>query len=180
MLLRVSSYKRALVKHQINKFCQSKQTAIYVKKIEVWQVGTAVSFMLCLVQLFSLNQEGNKSTNHSKLNGSTCAGFTSLIKLDNCQKEVDPKTCHRLRRSCLWLCHKKVAVVLNYTFIGIARFLDLPLYKCKTEKALKVPLWIPYWFTSIICYKRSTQWPIFEAGFGEITNSWAISTGLEM
>ena len=49
MLLRVSSYKHALVKYQINK--------LSTYKIKKWalQVGAAVSFMLCLVQLFSLH-----------------------------------------------------------------------------------------------------------------------------
>ena len=28
-----------------------------------------------------------------------------------------------------------------------------------------------YWFVSIICFKRSTHWPIFETGFGGIANS---------
>ena len=34
---------------------------------------------------------------------------------------------------------KKVAFVLKYTFTDVAGPLDLPLYKCKTEEALKVP-----------------------------------------
>ena len=49
--------------------------------------------------------------------------------------------------------------------------------KFKTEETLKVPWCIPYWFASIIRFKRSMHWPIFEAGFGGITNSWSIKAG---
>ena len=72
---------------------------------------------------------------------------------------------------------QKMAFVSKYTFTDVAGLLDLPLYKCKTEEVLKVPWCIPYWFAFIIRFKRSTHWPIFEAGFGGITNSWSIKTG---
>ena len=111
------------------------------------------------------------------LNDSTCADLMALINLDNYQEEIDLTIFHLLRWSSLWLCHKKVAVVLKYTFTDVAGLMDLPAYKCKTEEVLKVPWYIPYWFAFIIRFKRSTHWPIFEAGFGGITNSWSIKTG---
>ena len=128
------------------------------------------------VSSFSPYQGGHKNTNHSKLNYSTCADL-ALRNLDNYQEEVDLKTFHRITWSSLWLWHKKVAVVLKYTFKNLAGPLHLPVYKCKTEEALQVPWCIPYWFASIIHFKRSTNWPIFEDGFGGITNSWSIKPG---
>ena len=67
--------------------------------------------------------------------------------------------------------------IFQYTFTDVAGFLDLPLYKCKTELALKVPWCIPYWSVSIIRFRRSAHWPVFETGFGWMTNSWSIKTG---
>ena len=67
-----------------------------MKKNAVLQVGAAVSFMLCLVQLFFL-QDWHKSINHSKLNSSTCSDFLALLNLDNYQEEVDPRTFQCLR-----------------------------------------------------------------------------------
>ena len=51
----------------------------------VLQVGAAMSFMLCLVQLLFSCQDGHKNTIHSKLNDSTCADFLVLRNLDNYQ-----------------------------------------------------------------------------------------------
>ena len=69
----------------------------------------------------------------------TCADFMALINLDNYKEEVDPRLFHCLRWSSLLLRYKKVTVVLRYIFTVVAGFLDVSLYKCKTEEALKVP-----------------------------------------
>ena len=50
-----------------------------MKNLAVLLVGTAVWFLLCLVQ--SSYQDGHKSTNHSKLHDSRCADFMALINL---------------------------------------------------------------------------------------------------
>ena len=147
------------------------------KKIAVLQVGAAVFYAVPCAASFSPYQDGHKNTNHSKLNDSTCADFMALRNLDNYQGEVDPRTFHHLWWSSLWLWHKKVAVVLKYACTNVAGPLDLPMYKCKTEETLKVPWCIPYWLTSIICFKRSMHWSIFEAGFGGMTNTWSIKAG---
>ena len=66
---------------------------LQLKKIAVLQVVFVMSFMLCLVHFIlvflSPYQDGYKSTNHSKLNDSTCADFMALINLDNYQVEID-------------------------------------------------------------------------------------------
>ena len=126
---------------------------------------------------FSPHQDGHKNTNQSKVNDMTCADFLALRNLDKYQEEMGPKTFHLLRWSSLWLWNKNVAVVLKYTFTNVAAPLDLPVYKCKTVETLKVTWYIPYWFASIIRFKRSAQWASFEAGFGWITNSWSIKAG---
>ena len=75
MLLRVSSYEHSLGKHQINKFCESKQTTTYkLKNIAVLQEGSySCVFYAVLCNFFSPHQDGHKSTYHSKLTGSPCA-----------------------------------------------------------------------------------------------------------
>ena len=100
---------------------------------------SCVFYAVPCAAFFSPYQDGHKNTNHSKLNDSTCADFMALRNLDNYQEEVDPRTFHHLRWSSLWLWHKKVAVVLKYTFTNVAGPLDLLVYKCNTEETLKVP-----------------------------------------
>ena len=152
-------------------------SGIFLKNCSFTSRCSYVFYAVPCAAFFSPYQDGHKNTNHSKLNDSTCADFLALRNLDNYQEEVDPRTFHHLRWSSLWLWNKNVAVILKYTFTNVARPLDLPVYKCKTEETLKVPWCIPYWFASIIRFKRSTHWPIFEAGFGGITNSWSIKAG---
>ena len=171
MLLRVSSYKHALVTYQINKLSTYK-----MKKCTFASRCSCVFYAVPCAAFFFPYQDGHKDINHSKLNDSTCAGFMALGNLDNYQ-EVDSITSHHLRSISLWLWHKKVADVLKYTCTNVAGSLNLPMYKCKIEETLKVPWCIPYWFVSIIRFKRSTHWPILEAGFGGMTNSWSVEAG---
>ena len=103
---------------------------------------------------------------------SACADLMALINLDKYQEEIDLIIFHLLRWSSLWLCHKKVALVLKYTFTDVAGLLV-----CLYTIVLKVLWCVPYWFAFIIHFKRSPHWPIFETGFGGITNSWSIKTG---
>ena len=145
-------------------------SGIFLKNCSFTSRCSYVFYAVPCAAFFSPYQDGHKNTNHSKLNDSTCADFLALRNLDNYQEEVDPRTFHHLRWSSLWLWNKNVAVILKYTFTNVARPLDLPVYKCKTEKTLKVPWYIPYWFASLIRFKRSRHWPIIEAGFGGLTN----------
>ena len=94
---------------------------------------------------------------------------------------------HKWVQLCLLCCalwsfflHIKMGInilLITRTFTNVAGPLDLPMYKRKTEETLKIPWSIPYWFASIIRSKKSMHWPIFEAGFGGITNSWSIKAG---
>ena len=138
-MLRVSSYKHTLVKYPINNFCESKQTTAYNwKRLQFYKYIQLCLLCCVLCSFFSTYQDGHKSTNHSKLNDSTCADLMILINLGNYQEEIDPRTFHRLRWSSLWLCHKKLAADLEYSFTDFAGLLDLPLYKWKTKEVLKV------------------------------------------
>ena len=115
MLLRVSSYKHSLGKHQINTLCGSKQTTTYkLKKIAVLQERSySCVFYAVLCNFFCLHQNGHKSTYHSKLNCIPCASFygsnvftqlqrksgstklfvTMLQKGNNCFKVYFHKSC---------------------------------------------------------------------------------------
>ena len=126
--------------------------------------------MLCLVQFLSPYKDRHKSTNHSKLNDSPFVDFYGFNKFGQLKRRSGFKHFNSpkmelfvTRVSCCFL-----------HFCRCCRLLDLLLYKCKKEEAPKVPWCITYLFISVIRFKRSRHWPIFETGFGRIMNSWFI------
>ena len=135
--------------------------------------------LLCCVLrrvLFSY-KNGHKNTNHSKLNDNSCVSSFVSNTFRQLQIRSRSRNLAPSKVKLLVTIHKEVAVVLKYTFTDVAGLLDLSLYKCKSEVAVKVSWDIPYWLVFITRFRRSAHWPVFKIGLGRMMNSWSIKAG---